>query len=58
MNIISLPILKQMRESLQTALSEAIAVGMDPHFISEVRHLIATTEHNINDIEDKIKKGK
>ena len=58
MTVTSLPVLKQMRDSLQTALNEAIAVGMDTHFISEVRHLIATTEHNINDIEDKIKEIK
>lgn len=57
MNIMSLPVIKQMRDNLQTALNQAIAVGIDAHFISEVRHLIATAEHNINDIEDKIKKG-
>ena len=57
MSVTSLPVLKQMRDNLCRALSEAIAVGMDAHFISDVRHLIATVEHNIHDIEDKIKKG-
>ena len=57
MIITSLPIIKQMRDNLQTALNQAIAVGMDAHFVSDIKHLIATTDHNISEIESNINNG-